>query len=395
MIKLKHSIWLILAGLIIVLGFCRKKAEKPGELNVNTEVLPEDIVELREDQIKLADIGLGTIEMRSLGNIIKVNGIVSVAPGNHASVCMPLGGFVKHTSLVPGNSVRKGETLAVIENQDFVDIQQDYLETKNKFQFAEEEYKRHTELYKDDVYSQQNLQEVTVEYRNLKAKARSLEQKLQLIGINPLGLREDNISSTVNLVSPITGFLSAVNVNIGKYVTQTDVLFDIVNSEKLFVELTLFEKDAGRVAAGQKLRFYISNETEEHEAVITQAGRSVSNDKTFKAYASVTSPCSKLIPGMYVNALIEESDNKVTALPAEAVVNFDDKDYIFTFEREKEEAGKPFTEYRMIEVQKGVSGSGYIQIKLPQGFSVDSSRVVVKGAYNLLSAKKNAGEMAC
>ena len=98
---------------------------------------------------------------------------------------------------------------------------------------------------------------------------------------------------------------------------------------------------------------------------------------------------------MYVNAFIEESDNRVTALPSEAVVNFDDKDYIFTFEREKEEAGKPFTEYRMIEVKKGVSGSGYIQIMLPQGFSIDSARVVVKGAYNLLSAKKNAGEMAC
>jgi len=76
-------------------------------------------------------------------------------------------------------------------------------------------------------------------------------------------------------------------------------------------------------------------------------------------------------------------------------VNFDDKDYIFTFERKKVEDGEPFTEYRMIEVKKGVSGSGYVQIVLPRGFSVDSSSVVVKGAYNLLSAKKNAGEMAC
>jgi cobalt-zinc-cadmium efflux system membrane fusion protein len=352
-------------------------------------------VELREDQKKLADVELGTIEMRSLGNIIKVNGIISVAPRNHATVCMPLGGFVKYTSLVPGNSVNKGQTLAVIENQDFVDIQQDYLETRNKLLFAEAEFKRHTELYKDDVYSQQNVQEVTVAYRNLKAKTRSLEQKLQLIGINPEELREDNISSTANLVSPITGFLSAVNVNIGKYVTQTDVLFEIVNSEKLFLELTLFEKDAGRVATGQKIRFYINNETEGHDALISQTGKSVSDDKTFKAYAIVSSTCARLMPGMYVNAFVEESDNRVTALPSEAVVSFDDKDYIFTYERDKEEAGKPFTEYRIVEVKKGISGSGYIQVMLPQGFSVDSAKVVVKGAYNLLSAKKNAGEMAC
>jgi len=394
MVKLKHLIWIILAGLILALGFC-KKGDKTAIGSKAAELLPEDIVELREDQIKLADIGLGKIQMRSLGNIIKVNGIISVAPRNRATVCMPMGGFVKYTSLVPGNIVKKGETLAVIENQDFVDIQQDYLQTRNSLGFAEEDLSRHTELYKDDVYSRQNVQQVTVEYRNLKAKARSLEQKLQLIGIDPASLREDNISSTVNLVSPITGFLRAVNVNIGKYVTQTDVLFEIVNSDKLFLELTLFEKDAGKVEAGQKIKFFISNEGEEHAATITQTDKSVGDDKTFRAYAEVSTLCPSLLPGMYVNALIEESDSIVTTLPSEAVVNFDDKDYIFAFERDKDEAGMPFTEYRMIEVTKGVSGSGYTQVILPGNFSVDSSKVVVKGAYNLLSAKKNAGEMAC
>jgi membrane fusion protein, heavy metal efflux system len=393
MIKTNSKL-LLLAGFIVLIISCRNSQKISGGGEAK-EVLPEDIVELREDQIKLADVALGGIQMHSLGNIIKVNGIVSVAPRNLATVCMPLGGFIKYTSLVPGNSVTKGDVLAVIENQDFVDIQQDYLETKNKLKFAEDDFKRHTELFRDSVYSQQNVQQVTVEYRNLKAKARALEQKLQLIGIDAKELQEDNISSSVRLLSPITGFLRAVNVNIGKYVAQTDVLFEIVNSEKLFLELTLFEKDASHIATGQKLRFFINDEKEEHDAIITQTGKSVSNDKTFRAYASVTSSCQNLLPGMYVNAYIEESDNRVTALPSEAVVTFDDKDYIFTFVKEKEEAGKPFTEYRMIEVKKGVSASGYTEIKLPDGFATDSVRVVVRGAYNLLSAKKNAGEMAC
>lgn len=394
MIHFSYRSSVFVLGLIISLTSC-SRGEKSTMAGKAAEVLPEDIVELRKDQIELADIELGAIELRNMGNIIKVNGIVSVAPRNLATVCMPLGGFIKFTSLVPGNNVTKGQILAVIENQDFVDIQQDFLEARNKLTFAEEDFKRHSELYKDDVYSQQNLQQVTVEYKNLKAKVRSLGQKLQLIGINPDLLKEDNISSSVNLLSPITGFLRAVNVNIGKYVSQTDVLFEIVNSDKLFLELTLFEKDARRVSTGQKLKFFINDETEEHEAVITQTGQSVSNDKTFKAYAAVTSICNNLLPGMYVSAYIQESDNKVTTLPSDAVVSFDDKDYIFTFEREKEEEGKPFTEYRMIEVKKGVSGSGYTEVLLPGGFAVESARVVTRGAYNLLSAKKNAGEMAC
>jgi cobalt-zinc-cadmium efflux system membrane fusion protein len=333
--------------------------------------------------------------LKPLGNSIKANGIISVAPMNHATVCIPMGGFVKYTSLLPGNSVRKGQTLAVIENPEFVNIQLEYLETRNKLNFAEADSKRHSELYKDDVYSEQNVQQVTVEYQNLKALARSLEQKLQLIGIDPAGLNVDNISNAVNLVSPIDGFLKTVNVNIGKYVTETDILFEIINSDKLFLELTLFEKDASHVAAGQKVRFFISNETEEHDAVITQTGRSVGEEMTFKAYASVKSKCVNLLPGMYINAYIEESDQMVPVLPSEAVVNFDDKDYIFIYERDKEEDGKPFTEYRMVEVKKEMTSSGYTQIILPRDFPADSIKVVVKGAYNLLSAKKNAGEMAC
>jgi membrane fusion protein, heavy metal efflux system len=394
MTRFSYKTSLIFLGLIIHLSSCTNGNQSVVEA-VNTETLPDNIVELRADQIKLANVELGSVEVRSLGDKLKVNGTISVAPQNLATVCMPLGGFIKNTTLLPGNTVTKGQTLAVIENQDFVDIQQNYLEAKNKLIFAEADFKRHSDLFKDDVYSEQNVQQVTVEYRNLMALVKSLEQKLLLIGINPDQLKEDNISSSVNLVSPIKGFLKAVNVNMGKYVSPTDVLFEIVNSDRLFLELTLFEKDAAKVTAGQKVGFFINNETEEHNALITQTGKSVSDDKTFKVYASVTSSCKNLLPGMYVNAFVEESDIKVSALPSDAIVSFDDKDYIFAFEKEKVEAGNQFTEYRMIEIKKGVSSSGYTEIKLPEGFDISVSRIVTKGAYSLLSAKKNAGEMAC
>lgn len=359
------------------------------------EVLPENIVELRADQIKLANVEFGTAEMRTMGNTLRVNGIISVAPENKATVCMPLGGFIKNTTLLPGNQVAKGQVLAEIENQDFINIQQDYLESRNKLVFAEAEYKRHTDLYKNEVYSEQNLQQVTMEYRNLKAQVRSLEEKLKLIGVNPEKLTEDNISSTVYLTSPIRGYLKAVNVNIGKYVSPTDVLFEVVNGDKLFLELTLYEKDASKIVKGQKAHFFINNEDEEHEAVITQAGKTISDDKTFIAYAAVTSSCANLLPGMYVNVVVESSGNTVVAVPSESVVSFDDKDYIFIFEKDKTEGGFPFTEYRMVEVRKGISSRGFTEIKVPEGFDAGSVKIVTKGAYNLLSAKKNAGEMAC
>ncbi len=391
----KNKIYFFIVFSFALLAFSSCGKGKIAESEAKTEVLPAEIVELREDQIKQAGVELGKIETRSLSGTLKVSGKVAVAPENMATVCMPMGGFIKKTSMMPGSKVSKGQTLAVIENQEFVDIQQNYLETKNKFDYAESEFKRHTELYKNDVYSEKNIQQVTTDYKNLKTQVNALKQKLVMIGINPDRLNEDNISRSVALVSPISGYVKTVNVNLGKYVSSSDVLFEIVNSNNLFLELTLFEKDATNIAEGQQIHFFINNEKEQHKAVIYQTAKSINDNKSYQVFAKVSDYCKNIIPGMYVNAIIESSNHKGLTLPSEAIVSFDDKNYIFVFEKNKIENGKQFAEYRMIEIQKGIINGDITEITLPDNINADTAKIVVKGAYNLLSAMKNAGEMSC
>jgi membrane fusion protein, heavy metal efflux system len=366
-----------------------------SEETSEAEVLPENIVEMRGDQIQVAGIQLGSIEKRTLRSDLKVSGIVTVSPQNMATVSIPLEGFISSTSLIPGSPVHKGQVLAVVESQDFLDLQEKYLETRNRLEFMEADYKRHSTLYKEDVYSEKNLQQVTSDYKTLKVQARALEEKLELAGVNPSVLNEDNITYQLKVTSPISGYIRAVNINIGKHISPTDVMFEIVNSDNLMLELTLFDKDADKVREGQTINFFINNEAESHAAKVIQTARAIGEDKTFKVFASVTEECENVLPGMYVNAIVETSGSEVSSLPSDAVVSFDDKDYIFIFERDKEESGQPFTEYRMIEITKGVSDDGYTEIVLAEGVDLNIVRIVVKGAYNLLAAKKNAGEMAC
>lgn len=380
--------------MLLLLVSCSKGKNHESE-SQEVEMLPDDIVELREDQIKLAEVETGQIEMMSMSGILTVNGKVSTTPQDIASVCFPFGGFVKSINVTAGSTVSKGQTIAIIENQDFIDIQQNYLETKNKLSYAKSEYTRHNQLYKDDVYSEKDLQQVTTEYNNLKAQLRALQEKLSMIGINPGKISEENITSRTAVKSPISGNISKVNISIGKYVAPSDIMLEIVNSDKLLLELTLFEKDADKVFKGQNIHFYINNESEQHDAVIYQTSKSIDNDKSFKVYANVSGHCKNVLPGMYVNANIETSSKKTTAVPGESIVSFDDKEYIFVFSRNKVEDGKNFTEYRMIQVKKGVTNGKNTEIFLPDGFDVKNSKIVIKGAYNLLSAKKNAGEMAC
>ena len=371
---------------------CGSKTEHAEE----HEVLPFNTVEVNDDQYKMAGIELGQVEYKEMNNVIKVNGLVNVPPQNLVSVSANMGGYVKSTDLVQGSPVTKGQTVCVIENSEFIELQQAYLESKNSFEYAEADYNRQKDLNKENVSSAKIYQLALSEYKNLKTKVFALEQKLKLIGIDVKYLNEENIKSSVAIVSPITGYVKTVNINIGKYVNPTDVMFEIVNNQKLTLELSLFEKDIEKVSIGQKIRFSLPNKTNiEQSAEIYQVGKTISDDKTVKVYATVDNNDKNILPGMFVSALIETANDSTTALPTEAVLTFDDKNYIFIYYDKKIENGKNMTLFQLIEVKKGVTTKGFTEIILPEKFDITKSKVVIKGAYNLLSAMKNAGDMAC
>ena len=387
--KIKIQILLI----VIVLFSCTSKT---GKKETEHEVLAENAIELNAEQYKMAGIQLGEIGKHTIDNGIKVNGSINVTPQNIASVSAPLGGFIKNTSVVQGSAITKGETLAMIENFAFIEIQQGYLETKAKFQFAEIEYKRHNELYKENVYSEKNVQQTETEFKTLKAQMRGMEQKLIFLGIDPAKLTEDKITGALPVLAPISGYVRTVNMNIGKFVNPTDVLCEIVNPENVVLELVVFEKDVQKVSAGQKVIFSTPNDPGiTYSATIYQAGKALDNDKTAMAYAKIDQPHVTLLSGMFVNATIRTSSAESVAVPEESVVQFNEKSYIFIFKGTRQENGKSISDFEAIEVRKGATDKGFTEITLPTGFDLLNVKVVVKGAYSVLSAWKNAGEMAC
>ena len=354
------------------------------------------MIEMNTAQVKMSRILTGLVQLREMKSMTKFNGTILVTPQNIASVSSPLGGFVKNTTLFQGSSVVKGQILAEISNFEFIQLQQDYLETKAKFEFADIEYKRHSELYKENVYSEKNVQQVETEYKTQKAKVRSLEQKLLMLGISPKTLTDDNITGTLPLRAPIDGYLKSVNINIGKYVNPSDVLFEIVNPNNVVLELVIFEKDIQMVKAGQKVLFSAPNFPErEYSGILYQAGRVLDNDKTANAYARIDSPDETLLSGMYVNAQVETDQRRVTSIQSDAVVRFNEKFFVFIFDGVKMENGKEISLYKAIEVNIGLSSNGFTEIGLPKGIDFTSLKIVIKGSYTILSAWKNAGEMAC
>lgn len=343
----------------------------------------ENAVTLTDAQYKNAGIKTGKIENRSISSVLKLNGKIDVPPQNMVSVSVPLGGYLKSTKLLPGIHVNKGDVLAVIEDPQYIQLQQDYLTAKAQFSFNESEYKRQKDLNESKAASDKVFEQTKATYQTQYVLIKSLEQKLRLIGLNPDKITANNISKSINVFSPISGFVSAVNVNIGKYVMPSDVLFELVNPSDIHLALSVFEKDVNKLAIGQKLFVYTnSNPNKKYPCEIILISKNLSDHNSTQVHCHFEQYDKNLLPGMFMNADVELSGSNTTVLPDDAIVRFENKNYIFI--------AKDAHHFEMLEVQIGNSENGFTEILNSERLT--NQEFVTKGAYHLLMTLKNTSD---
>ena len=397
--SMKYSIIFIAA--ITLLASCGSN-DKPADTEPAQEEKHEEEnneVMLTDVQFKTAGISFGAMEMKQISGTFKANGVLDVPPQQKISISVPMGGFLKRTDLLEGRRVKKGELIAVIENPEYVQMQQDYLETKSQLEYAKADYQRQQELAKENINAQKTLQLAKASYQTLTAKVNGLKARIKVSGISLSAVENGNIQSAINIYSPINGFVTEVNANIGKFVNATDVLFEIVDTEHLHAELTVFEKDVPKLQIGQRVRFILANETAERTAKVYLIGREISNDRTVRIHCHIDKEDIHLLPGMYLKAVVETGQAQVQALPDEAIIDYQGQKYIFIASEgehktetpgKKEESNEQEHYFKMIAIQTGNSDVGYTEVILPEG--TDKTKIVINGAYALLSKMKNSEE---
>lgn len=354
-----------------------------------------DEIELTEQQMKAVDIQIGKIEEKNLTAVVKASGQLAVPPQNEAKVNLLSGGIIRRISVLEGQKVKKGQVLAIIENQDMIRLQQDYLSSKNGFSFVDAEYKRQQQLKAADAGTGKSFQLAEANYRAEQSKIKALERQLQQLGISPSRVSSGKISSEIPVLAPIAGTIGTIAVTTGAFIQPGTSLMDIVDNSKIHADLLVYEKDLFKVHIGQKVSFRLTNqENQQIEGVLNGINKSFEDDtKGVIVHAVITRPLSNLIPGMYVTGLISVGTALSPAVPIDAVVKAEGKEYIFIVEEEKAEAKEAGhgTHFKKVEVVTGVSELGYINItpleKLPA-----NTRLVTKGAFYLQSKSSGPAE---
>ncbi len=363
---------------ILALGCTSKQDTGNTKKAAATE---ETAVTLTETQYKNAGLVLGQAETKPMYTALRVNGVIDVPPEKVYSISFPMGGYIKSTQLIPGMQLRKGELMATLEDQSFIQLQQDYLTAKARLAFDKADFERQKELQNSESNSQRVYQQAVANYESQKVLFKGLAEKLRLIGINPDKLSEDRISRTVGLYAPISGYIRKVNVTQGKYVTATDVLFELIDPSELHADLVVYEKDAQGLKAGQKVVCTSSNNPgEQFETRIEYITHSIDENRAVEVHCHLKTPNSKLLPGNFISAEIQLNNQSATVLPHDGIVTWQGKSYIFTTKDKKT--------FHLLPVTTGASVDGYSEIQSP----LPQDLIVTQNAYVLLTMLKNKAE---
>ena len=346
------------------------------------DITPKDdgLINVTKTQFQSAGMEISTPVEQDFDVTIKTSGRIDVPPQNRAKVTTFIGGYVKSTSLLVGDKVTKGQALLTLENTEFLDIQKDYLEVAEQINYLKSEYERQKTLYDEKITSQKNYLKAESEYRRAKATYQSLRQKLNLLNLNPSQVEKGKLTSVITIYSPISGDIVIMNANVGMLMAPSDVILEIVDTNHLHLELAVFEKDILNVKIGQKINFRVPEASKEvFKAEVHLVGKSIEgNDRTINVHGHLDDAIKqKLLTGMFVEAGSVVNSKKGLAIPTDALLTENNKNYVLLLDNTK--TGYSF---KKVAVSLGEKSEEFVEI-LPNKEINATSKLLTKGVFDI------------
>jgi cobalt-zinc-cadmium efflux system membrane fusion protein len=344
--------YLIYIFALVVLAACSEEQTSDEHAHDHHE---GDDLSLTKEQMEVNNYQIGTPELRSFERNINFTGLVDLPPSHRHVISHFLPGYIKQVKVIVGDHVKKGETLAVIEHQGILELQERYVNAESELEYLEQEYNRLKQLYEENVVSKKDFLSAKSKFLSKQATRNSLKKQLQLIHISPSAVLAGEMSSTYAVLAPSDGIISSVNIATGTWVGDEKQLMALVDPEHIHLELQVFAKDIPALSEGQSLNFGLHGESEhKYKATIYRIGVEVKEDRRVLVHAHPDSIPAHLTIGSYVNGSINIADDSLYALPTTAVTALNDENYVLIVNDEHDgETHFKRTKIEVIQRQNG------------------------------------------
>lgn len=366
--------------LILAISACNKGIKDNQSEQANQ--VEEGLIEVTKGQFAEEQMQLGRLEEQTFKELITTNGFIDVPPQNRASVSSFVGGYIKDTPLLIGDKVRKGQRLVTIQNTEFIEMQQEFVELTAQLNYLKSEFERQQTLYNEKITSQKNYLKAESTYKSTQAMQEGLRKKLTMLNINATDVLQGKIVSSINIYAPIGGNVTKINISNGSFVSSADMIMEIIDTDHVHLELAVFEKDVLKVKKGQRIIFTIPEASDEvFEAEVHLVGTVVNEaDRTIKVHGHIKNDeDTNLVTGMFVEAKIIASSKKSLALPKDAVAEANGHYYAMRLENIKNDVYY----FKKTMVVVGEQSEDFVEVKNSKEF--ENKDMLVKGAFMLIN----------
>ncbi|NVB80711.1 MAG: efflux RND transporter periplasmic adaptor subunit [Kofleriaceae bacterium] len=348
-------------------------------------------VHLTPEQIKSASIQLATVETRKETAVLEANGQIAAADDRQARIGVRVPGRVTAIKAAVGDTVKKGQTLAVVESPELGRAKSDYVSAAAAARLAKENATREKQLFERSISAEVEWRKAEAESVRTEAELQAAENRLHALGVGDDALPDKvaHFGSSLTAASPIAGVIVDRDVTLGEMVNPEKTLFHVMDLSQVWLIVDVFERDVSQVALKQKVKVQVTAYKEEaFEGEVSYIGAVVEpRSRAVKVRIALPNAEGRLKPGMF--ARVSLSDTKGTEhehlfVPVEAVQRTDKGPIVFV-------PGDKPGEFAARSVKTGHEAGNSVAIET--GLSA-GDQVVVAGSFILKSElnKESLGE---
>ena len=376
----------VLVSLAIWLSSKKTESEGHGHDEGNAEHSDEDSSEeghAEEGEIQLTsqqmvEQGL-KVAVASTGLVEKLTtlpGKLVVNTDQQAHISPNFSGHVEQVNVALGQSVQKGQTLAVLILPELIDQQANLRMAQVNLDLARKDYQREQQLWSQGISAKQDYQRAENAYRQAQITVQSSQARLNALGAS------GNNNGRFLIKAPISGVISKKDIVVGENVQLADQLFVIENLKDLWLEFNLPNTSNIHLQAGQILNFKTNGSDQNYQAKV-QTLNSQADLQTgrLQVRAKVTTQADVLRPNVLVNVFVTDAQAK-TALRVQkkALQQVEGKPVVFVIE--SEEKGLVHLKAQPIEV--GVSSQDGQWLEVISGLT-EGQKYIADGSFLLKS----------
>lgn len=320
---------------------------------------------------------------------LKVSGSIELDELRVARVGTTVSGRVTEIKRLRGDSVKKGEILAMVHSSALAEAQLTYLKALAAYQLAQKSVNRAKMLYGEGVIAAAELQRRDSELLSSRAEWEAGKDRMIILGmsleeINQLDAKRQ-IQSVTALRSPIDGVVIDRKVSQGQVLEPADLAYTIAELSQVWVVGEVPERYSAQMRRGKKVQVMIPALSDEIRSTeLTYVADTVNpSTRTLRVRALLDNQDGRLKPDMLATLQIDSKAMPKLVIPVQAVFREDNQDKVFVKVAEGQ--------YRIQIVQLGEEedASRPVESGLNEGQTIVSSGVFQLNADRLIKQQGN------